>query len=371
MKKYNCIVLFNEDKTKILFCKRKKNPYMGLYNFVGGKVEPGESSTTAAYRELNEETGISSSQVRLYRLMDITYYHSNFILELYVGQLSEQVELAEEINPLIWLPVTENFADRSRFAGEQNIAHIVNVAIQYPLEQRQSICIGVDGCKGGWIAAVIDSGKLEIERFSSISEITDQYPAFDGFLIDMPIGLPSSINHIRPDSAARKIISPRTSTIFPTPCRMSVYADTVAEMYENNKACLGKSLPPLSVAIIPKMREVDSFLCEHEEYKNKIMESHPEVCFARLNGVVVMSKKSTDEGFAERINILKKHLPDLSVHDIKQKSREFKCNEDDIVDAICLAVTAQLYALEETEVIPGCPDIDDCGFKMQMVIPKG
>lgn len=26
MKKYNCIVVLNEDKTKILFCKRKKNP---------------------------------------------------------------------------------------------------------------------------------------------------------------------------------------------------------------------------------------------------------------------------------------------------------------------------------------------------------
>ena len=136
MKKYNCIVLFNEDKTKILFCKRKKNPYKGLYNFVGGKVESGESSMNAAYRELNEETGISLSQVRLYRLMDITYYHSNFILELYVGKLSETVALTEEINPLIWLPITENFADRTRFAGDQNIAHIVNVALQYPLEQQ-------------------------------------------------------------------------------------------------------------------------------------------------------------------------------------------------------------------------------------------
>ena len=370
MKKYNCIVLFNEDKTKILFCKRKKNPYKGLYNFVGGKVESGESSMNAAYRELNEETGISPSQVRLYRLMDITYYNSNFILELYVGKLSETVALTEEINPLIWLPVTKNFADTHRFAGDQNIAHIVNVALQYPLEQQQRICIGVDGCKGGWITAVIDSGKLEIERFSLISEITDRYPAFDGFLIDMPIGLPGSIKHIRPDSAVRKMLTGRASTVFNTPCRASVYSDTVAEMYENNRIYLGKNLQPPTKAIIPKIREVDEFVCGHAEYKNKIIESHPEVCFARLNGTVVMSSKADDEGITERINILQKHLPNLSVYDIKQKSREFKCNEDDIVDAICLAVTAQLYALGETEVIPSNPDIDDCGLKMQMVIPK-
>ena len=112
-----------------------KNPYKGLYNFVGGKVEYGESSISAAYRELNEETGIAPSQVRLYRLMDITYYQRNFILELYVGKLSGTVELTEEINPLVWLPITEDFTDIYRFAGEQNIAHIVNIALQYPLEQ--------------------------------------------------------------------------------------------------------------------------------------------------------------------------------------------------------------------------------------------
>ena len=31
---------------------------MGLYNLVGGKIEPGEESAHAAYRELQEETGI-------------------------------------------------------------------------------------------------------------------------------------------------------------------------------------------------------------------------------------------------------------------------------------------------------------------------
>ena len=56
---YNCIIVFNKTKDRALFCKRQKNPYRGLYNFVGGKVEPGEDSETAAYRELFEETGIT------------------------------------------------------------------------------------------------------------------------------------------------------------------------------------------------------------------------------------------------------------------------------------------------------------------------
>lgn len=133
MKTYNCIVVFNHDKTKALFCRRIKNPFKGKLNFVGGKVEAGESEEDAAYRELMEETGITREDIRLHRLMDIRYYHQGFDLEMYVGILREDKPLREELNPLLWLPLTEDFADRERFAGEQNIAHIMNIAMAYPL----------------------------------------------------------------------------------------------------------------------------------------------------------------------------------------------------------------------------------------------
>lgn len=133
MKTFNCIVVFDASKQNILFCLRKKDPYKGLYNFVGGKVEPGEDEDAAAYRELEEETGITSSQISLHRLMDFTYYQQDFVLEIYVGQLHEEPQLKEEVNPLTWLSLTEDFADNKRFAGDRNIAHIVEVAKMYPL----------------------------------------------------------------------------------------------------------------------------------------------------------------------------------------------------------------------------------------------
>ena len=132
---YNCIVVFNPQKDAVLFCKRRKDPYKGRYNFVGGKVEPGEESEEAAYRELQEETGITRQQIRLYRLMDIRYYYQNFDLELYVGKLEKDAALKEETNPLLWLSLDEDFTDRNRFAGEQNIAHIMNVARMYPIPE--------------------------------------------------------------------------------------------------------------------------------------------------------------------------------------------------------------------------------------------
>ena len=100
---------------------------------VFNKTKDGESSEDAAYRELYEETGVTRRQIRLFRLMDMTYYYQAIILEMYVGMLSEDVELKEEKNPLLWLPMTEDFTDRERFAGEQNIAHIINIALMYPL----------------------------------------------------------------------------------------------------------------------------------------------------------------------------------------------------------------------------------------------
>ena len=96
MNKYNCIVVFNKEKSACLFCMRRNDPYKGKYNFVGGKLESGESSEDAAYRELYEETGITRRQIRLSHFMDITYYHQDFVLEMYTGILEEEVELPED-----------------------------------------------------------------------------------------------------------------------------------------------------------------------------------------------------------------------------------------------------------------------------------
>ncbi|HKM34836.1 MAG TPA: DUF429 domain-containing protein [Lachnospiraceae bacterium] len=232
------------------------------------------------------------------------------------------------------------------------------------------LSIGVDGCKNGWIIALVDNSDLRIENFHEISDILEKYDKFDTFLIDMVIGLPSDHTHIRPDTEARKNIPGRASTIFAVPCRQAVYADTEKEQIQQNVKVLGKSLAKQTMAIIPKISEVDTFLNQHTEYKNVIKESHPEVCFARLNGGVVMSKKSEKDGLLERIHILSRFLPDLTLEFILEKSKLYKCNADDIVDAICLAVTGNLYKQGKGECIPERPMQDESCLMMQMIIPK-
>ena len=58
MKKMNVIVVFDEKFENTLMCKRTKEPYMGMYNLVGGKIEKENDGLNEAYRELEEETNI-------------------------------------------------------------------------------------------------------------------------------------------------------------------------------------------------------------------------------------------------------------------------------------------------------------------------
>ena len=125
MKKYNVSVIFDKTEKKLLMCKREKEPFKGKLNFVGGKVEPNETEDEAAYRELNEETGISKNDITLTRVMDFKYYYWNMELEVYYGKLKKDVTLKEEINKLLWVDRTENFCDSERFAGNCNIEHIL------------------------------------------------------------------------------------------------------------------------------------------------------------------------------------------------------------------------------------------------------
>ena len=125
MKKLNLIVIFNASLDKVLFCIRAKEPYKGLYNFVGGKVEENESNEDAAYRELFEETGISNKDVELDHFMDLNYFKYQNNLQVYYGILNHEVNLIEEKNKLEWLTINDEMLDNSKFAGNYNIPHII------------------------------------------------------------------------------------------------------------------------------------------------------------------------------------------------------------------------------------------------------
>ena len=125
MQGYNAIVVFNEKCDKVLMCKRSKNPYKGLSNFVGGKIEENEDGLDAAYRELEEETTITKNDIVLSHLMDFTYYFENCYLEVYVGKLNKLINVSGDENELYWSALNHNFFDVTQYAGIGNIGHIM------------------------------------------------------------------------------------------------------------------------------------------------------------------------------------------------------------------------------------------------------
>lgn len=125
MRKLNLIVVFNENLDEVLFCIRAKEPYKGLYNFVGGKVEEGEANDEAAYRELFEETGISRNDIKLDHFMDLNYFKYQNNIQVFYGILNNKVNLIEEKNKLEWVVINDELLNNEKFAGNYNIPHII------------------------------------------------------------------------------------------------------------------------------------------------------------------------------------------------------------------------------------------------------
>lgn len=123
--KMNVIVVYNKKEDKILMCLRKKEPYKGLYNLVGGKIEKDETGLESAYRELEEESGITKEDIILTHLMTFNYQMSNIELQVYTGKLNKDVKVVEEVNKLYWINANDNFFDMTKYAGEGNIGHII------------------------------------------------------------------------------------------------------------------------------------------------------------------------------------------------------------------------------------------------------
>ncbi len=125
MQGYNLIAVYNKECDRLLMCVRKKQPYLGLSNLVGGKIEKGEESLSAAYRELAEETSITNEDIILTRLMDFTYPFDDCYVEVYAGRLNKSVEVCGDENDLYWSTLDCNFFDAGKYAGEGNIGHIL------------------------------------------------------------------------------------------------------------------------------------------------------------------------------------------------------------------------------------------------------
>ena len=96
------------DKDKLLICQRPANKARGLlWEFVGGKVEPGETKEQALIRECQEEQAITLNVGEIF--MDVIHKYPDLTvhLTLFHATIQEGVPQKLEHNDIRWITVDE------------------------------------------------------------------------------------------------------------------------------------------------------------------------------------------------------------------------------------------------------------------------
>ena len=100
--------LIYDEQRRFLICQRPAHKARGLlWEFVGGKVEPGETKAQALIRECREELGVTLRVGGVF--MDVTHVYPDLTvhLTLFEAAISEGTPQLLEHNDLRWITPDE------------------------------------------------------------------------------------------------------------------------------------------------------------------------------------------------------------------------------------------------------------------------
>ena len=225
---------------------------------------------------------------------------------------------------------------------------------------------GIDGCKAGWILTTFDENP-EYRIIESDENFISALREFDRVFIDMPIGLEDE-NYTREcDRELRKVLGAEYApSVFSPPIRPALHAPSYVEANMQSYEYTEKKLTVQAWNITPKIRLLDRVLSEHEDLRESVFESHPELIFMNLNGGMIYQKKNTKKGLRHRLGLIvdREKVADDFFRDIKEEFRRNQVDEDDIVDSMALALAAKRSIEEGIKTIPKDPPVDSEGLKM-------
>jgi predicted RNase H-like nuclease len=179
--------------------------------------------------------------------------------------------------------------------------------------------------------------------------------------VDMPIGLPSSGTRVC-DGAARARLGPRRSSVFPTPVRAVLGATTYDDALARSRAVDGRGLPVQSFHLLARIAELDAWITP--ALQDRVVECHPESCFATLAGAPLAEPKRTAAGRHARIDVLRPHIAAVEA---LASARSPGAGTDDVLDALVVAQAMRRHRRGRAVVL-GDGTRDARGLRMEIVV---
>jgi predicted RNase H-like nuclease len=215
--------------------------------------------------------------------------------------------------------------------------------------------LGIDGFRGGWVAAWIDArGDHGFDHSPSLSGLLGK--PFARAMIDMPIGLSTS-GHRACDLRARELVG---ASVFPGARRnLRDFPDQAAAnqyYWQHEGPRMGISCQLWNIR--GKIRELDDFITP--ERQARIGEAHPELIFRNLSGQIRLHGKKSAEGRAQRIALLQARGFVALASWLTQRRGTGICR-DDLIDACACAVAAR----DSTSRLGG-DEVDARGLRMEI-----
>lgn len=217
--------------------------------------------------------------------------------------------------------------------------------------------------------------------FAAFEELVASLPEDTIIAVDMPIGLPDSIGKggRGPESLIRPLLGARQSSVFSIPSRVAVHAEpgpfangeelrdahARANLVARLTSDPAKSISIQAFCLFPKIREIDRLLIERPELRSRIIESHPELAFWRLNGEREMTSpkkikgKVSADGMEERKTLLARHGIRRYLLDARPPKG---VGEDDLLDAAAMLLVAKRHAQGLARPFPDPPLADTHGI---------
>lgn len=92
---------------QILLAQRAREPQAGLWDLVGGFIEPGETGKQAIAREVAEETGMTLRSTELVDVLPGDYAGRPSINLLFIGQADGEPAPADDVAALNWFTLDD------------------------------------------------------------------------------------------------------------------------------------------------------------------------------------------------------------------------------------------------------------------------